>query len=276
MDCPKCGNYQPSEIFLIQLNNIPSQETYLYSAAIREVNEKGNIPFISNSDSLLELVRIPKNPLESVDRILLYVSRKASENSGTVRLDVKDSVIGYAKDVIEFHYFLNLARELKYFQEIGDLYLCRITSKGWERVIELSKHQIDSDQAFVAMSYDPNLEEAWKSGLKPALIETGYSPIRMKDIEYNDKIDDRIVAEIRNSGLLVAEFTGQRAGVYFEAGLAMGIGIPVIWICKETDVENLHFDTRQYNYITWVSFDELKEKLIYRIKATLPNRKNRA
>ena len=274
IECPKCGKYQPSERFLINLYSNSLSASYLYSGAIRENNEKEIIPFIDDSDLLLESVKIPRNPLESIDRILLYVSNNSSKNSGTVHFTGDDYPIGYAKDVSEFHYFLTLARELNYFIELRDIYNCRIASKGWERVIDLSKNKGDSNQAFVAMSYAPNLEEAWNQGLKPALIQTGYNPIRIKDIEHNEKIDDRIVAEVRKSSLLIADFTGQRAGVYFEAGLAMGIGIPVIWSCNENDISNLHFDTRQYNYITWTNFDELKERLIYRIEATALNRKN--
>ncbi len=32
---------------------------------------------------------------------------------------------------------------------------------------------------------------------------------------------------------MIADFTGHRGGVYFEAGFAHGLGIPVIWTCRE-------------------------------------------
>lgn len=37
--------------------------------------------------------------------------------------------------------------------------------------------------------------------------------------EHANKIDDEIIAEIRRSAFLVADFTGQRQNVYFETGL---------------------------------------------------------
>jgi hypothetical protein len=43
--------------------------------------------------------------------------------------------------------------------------------------------------------------------------------------------------------LLVADFTGQRGGVYWEAGFAQGLGIPVIRTCKSDELWKLHFDT---------------------------------
>lgn len=97
-------------------------------------------------------------------------------------------------------------------------------------------------------------------------------PIRIDFVEHNGKICDRILSEIRQSTLLIADFTGNRGGVYFEAGFALGLGIPVIFTCR-TDFlkKGVHFDTRQYNHIEWQTSEELKTKLINRIKATLPN-----
>ena len=120
------------------------------------------------------------------------------------------------------------------------------------------------------MWFNSDLDEAWEKGIKPALKECGYKPVRLDFQEHNDKICDRIIAEIRKSGLLVADFTGQRGGVYFEAGFALGQGIPVIWTCRENDIQRLHFDTRQYNHIVWNHPEELKQRLIDRIQATIP------
>jgi len=107
-------------------------------------------------------------------------------------------------------------------------------------------------------------------GFSPALEENGYVPMRIDAVQHNEKIDDRIIAEIRRSGLLVADVTGQRGGVYFEAGFAMGLGIPVIWTCRDDEIANVHFDTRQYNHVVWSTPSDLREKLNLRIQASLP------
>ncbi|MGD2088992.1 MAG: hypothetical protein PVH61_22630 [Candidatus Aminicenantes bacterium] len=142
--------------------------------------------------------------------------------------------------------------------------------KGWDRLKELKKTAIDSKHAFVAMPFKKELELVYKEAIKPALEETGYKPWRSDFEQFNDKVDDKIVAEIRRSGLLVAELTGNNAGVYFEAGLAKGLGIEVIWTCRADFIEQIHFDTRQYNFIKWKSNNELREKLKNRIEATMP------
>jgi hypothetical protein len=48
---------------------------------------------------------------------------------------------------------------------------------------------------------------------------------------------------------MVADFTGHRGGVYFEAGDGLGLGIPAIWTCRYDELKKSHFDMRQFNYI---------------------------
>ena len=75
--------------------------------------------------------------------------------------------------------------------------------------------------------------------------------------------------ELNRSRFVVAEFTQHRPSVYFEAGYAVGRGLPVIWTCREEDYEHAHFDTRQYKHIVWRTGDELRERLYTRIKVVV-------
>jgi nucleoside 2-deoxyribosyltransferase len=88
-------------------------------------------------------------------------------------------------------------------------------------------------------------------------------------VHHNEKICDRIVAEIRRSRFLIADVTMQPQGVYFEAGFAIALGLPVIWCCRRDDLANVHFDTRQYNHIVWDQPLDLRQQLADRIKATI-------
>jgi len=49
----------------------------------------------------------------------------------------------------------------------------------------------------------------------------------------------------------------------------LGLGRPVIWLCNESDLEKVHFDTRQYNMIVYDDPEELKSKLQFRIEAIM-------
>lgn len=138
-----------------------------------------------------------------------------------------------------------------------------------------------SNQAFIAMWFSDETQPAFNDGIAPALNELGFDARRIDQKEHNNKIDDEIISEIRQSRFLVADFTcgttekgGKsiavaRGGVYFEAGFAMGLGIPVIWCCREDLISQVHFDTRQYNHITWNTPEELREKLKNRVGAVI-------
>ena len=145
----------------------------------------------------------------------------------------------------------------------------RITPSGYRQVEEGMISTGDSKQAFVAMWFDNELNEVFESGFAKAIEQSGYIPFRIDRKEHNQKIDDEIIAEIRKSKFLVADFTGHRGGVYFEAGFAMGLGLPIIWTCRRSDVSQLHFDIRQYNCIDWLTQDDLAGRLSNRIVALL-------
>ena len=254
---------------------------YLLSGVVREKAETGVVPILYSLSELQAQIPFRNNPLASIDHILLHIYRKSESSAEYLRLNIRtDYPIGYARNRKEFIFFIEKASELGYLEfnpilalsPVSTFAEARLSLKGWERVSSLRLQQSDSRQAFVAMWFSEDMNAAFSEGFLPALKATGYQPFRVDMREHNGKIDDLINAEIRKSGLLIADFTGQRGGVYFEAGFAMGLGIPVIWTCRNDHVESLHFDTRQYNHIVWTDAADLREKLQLRIEASITNR----
>lgn len=94
-------------------------------------------------------------------------------------------------------------------------------------------------------------------------------PHRVAQREHTEKIDDEIIAQIRRSRLVVADFSLHRAGVYYEAGFAKGLGLEVFFTCRKEDLASLHFDVLQSNTIDWQSPEELRQRLAKRIEAVL-------
>ena len=126
-------------------------------------------------------------------------------------------------------------------------------------------------KCFVAMSFHESLKDAYEHGIYLAVKEDcKMDPVRIDLVPHNDNIVDKIIAEIRTCQFMVADFTGHKAGVYFEAGFARGLGRPVIWTCREDDFENRHFDTAQFSHIVWKDPGDLRMRLADRIKATIP------
>ena len=106
---------------------------------------------------------------------------------------------------------------------------CIVNPRGWTEFEKSKTANIEREKAFVAMWFDPGMDDAYEQGIGPTIAEdAGFKSIRIDAVEHTGKIDDRMIAEIRDSQFLVADFTGHRGGVYFEAGYAIGLGLPVI------------------------------------------------
>ena len=144
-----------------------------------------------------------------------------------------------------------------------------ITPRGWDALDEMTRSSKTSNQAFVAMSFGKKLAPAWREGIKPALERAGYRAYRVDSEHHVDRIDAKIMVEIKNSKFVVADVTDQRQGVYFEAGYALGLGLPVIWSVRDNDLTNVHFDTRQYNHIVWNSEVDFQDQLFNRVLAVI-------
>lgn len=146
----------------------------------------------------------------------------------------------------------------------------QITPRGWDYLDSLRQGNPESNIGFIAMWFDKSVDDAHIE-IQAGIRSAGYEPLRIDRKEHNNKIDDEIIAGIRRSKFLVADFTGHRGGVYFETGFATGLGLPVIWLCRQDELEKTHFDTRQYNFIVWEAEKpvELAKALQNRIEATI-------
>ena len=269
--CVACGQYHITERAEEDWGTRPGfgSQRFKLSGITRRNSDAGQ-PITLTSDNiarLLEGASVPKSPFEALDRLLLWLHGKVERFDHSLNVQDTDYPVIFARNPNEFRSFLT---EL-HIQELvstqsGQL---RLTLEGWRRVQELLTAKPSGTQAFVAMWFDQSLDQTWTEGFYRGLKEAGYDPVRVDLVHHNGKICDRIITEIRRSALLVADFTGNRGGVYFEAGYAAGFGIPVIWTCRESDVGQLHFDTRQCNHIAWQQPSDLAEKLRDRVLATI-------
>lgn len=272
--CQTCGNYVMTRpaVLRVEEDDVVGRR-HILSGLARQANRRGAELLISTENvvELLSSVRSPGTPLDGMDKALLLMKQMTSALGETVHLSAMDYPVIFATGKSEFSYILNsLSIEGLVENPGGGEY--RITLDGWRRLEELRLVSADGNKAFVAMSFNDEMRVAWTGAIEPALRDTGFEPLRVDVVEHNEKIDDLIISEIRQSSLVVADFTGQRGGVYFEAGFAMGLGIPVIWTCRSGEEELLHFDTRQYNHIIWADEAELRRHLTDRIGATVGRR----
>ena len=212
------------------------------------------------------------------ERLLQFISNQLDSLADAV--EVKEESYGaYAwSESVEWGevtYLLDYLEEMGWIQgqrSVARSFTGGLTVAGHGRLAE-QRVNVDSSQVFVAMWFDDSMSEAFENGIEPAILEAGYVPLRIDQKEHVNKIDDEIISELRRSRFLVSDFTqgedGARGGVYYEAGFAHGLDLPVIFTCRDDTVETLHFDTNHYSHIVWSDPMDLREKLKNRILAVI-------
>ena len=119
------------------------------------------------------------------------------------------------------------------------------------------------------MSFDASMDEAYTLGFDPGIRAAGYRPFQIDAKEHINGISDEIQTEIRRSRFLVADYTLLNNGVYFEAGFALGLGLPVIPTCRADQFDKLNFDIRHINTLKWVTPAQLAHDLANRISGVI-------
>ena len=265
VSCPRCGHYTLFAGAEDPLRRVPIQNKGAVSGWIRRQNATGLTPFIEDYDFVNRLTKPPFR--ERAEQYLLAAITR------TPRLDqtfdpAADDLIGasYSEDAKDLTVILEYLRQegLMAEQYHGSDYL---TPKGYISADDLRTRRAASSQAFVAMWLTDEMKPVYDEGLEPGIRNAGFEPMLIPKKEHANKIDDEIIAEIRRSAFLVADFTGHRQNVYFETGFAIGLARQVIWTCRKDEIKHLHFDIRQYNSIDWENGPELAQRLQLRIEA---------
>lgn len=291
IECQRCGRFVVTRQLLDAMEKLNADDQHLLpylSAHTRQTTEQGILVEL-NRNNWRDLARAhTTTPVsQKVNKLLELIAARSSHPGDPVQIDTAfDYPLLDASMASEVNYLLEHLKGLGYFSwpllhEADGRFVelpksneritkGRLTVKGWERLEPPSGRGGIPGRCFIAMSFDPSLNDAYEIGIRPAVTECGFDPVRIDRVHHNEKICDKILAEIRLSQFVVADFTLQRAGVYFEAGFGMGLGRPVIWVCRDNDFENTHFDTRQYNHIVWSTPNDLRAKLVDRIRATVP------
>jgi nucleoside 2-deoxyribosyltransferase len=286
VNCEWCGIYWIEMSLIDPCKQKYAAKTWKVAAYVREKTSMGlDVALFARQDQIptdapngavgfeQAIESFPKSVAERFDRILLNLERATSHLGAPVKIEQGSQALMMAQNFEEISFVLSSMTELGYLAGYNSItpFNARITAKGLERVADLQRGHFAplSKQAFVAMSFDKKMSEAWQQGLKLGIEDCGYTAIRMDAIEHNGDICEVMLAEIRKSKFIVADFTDHKHGVYFEAGFMMGLGRAVIFTCREDEFEKAHFDTNHYNHITWQTTGELREKLKRRIQDSI-------
>ena len=288
-DCPQCGTFAISRFAVVLLDSEDDSTRWKISAWINEFAP----PVVTSAD--VELARASAVPSlqHRADRMLRWITTQfpaghhfSLEHLGQIHTSKKNPddlvvngrvltssrlvPIGWSKSTKELGYMVHdvLFKELNFLVG-GSSGQYQVSPKGL-LYLEGRRESVSSI-GFCAMWFSPDVRPLWTEVIEPATRAAGYEPLRIDEKSHNGKIDDEIMASIRASRFVVSDFTGNRGGVYYEAGFAHGLGLPVIFMCREDALKDIHFDIRQYNCILWTSdnLEDAREQLKNRILATL-------
>lgn len=303
--CPKCGVYliETKSQGMDVTYNFTSFEKTILSGLVRNYFDANGKPFPTIDSRNFKVQIASASYPRTVDEHINFLLLKLAEETkylGTFAKQTTGAVWAsrlFLPSGKEFMHIMSALKEDGLVQFGADQnpvdnmnFRILLTYKGWNEVRELKSTKHSGNQAFVAMWFHPDLAEIYTDAIYPALKKVGHSPYRVDRANHNNRIDDEIISQIRKSRILICEVTGERSGVYYEAGFAQGLGIPVIWLCNNswTTVvpkmvnpnssgtpelieckwdSRMHFDTRQFPHILWSTKEDLQKKIVDRIQA---------
>ncbi len=277
VNCPRCGNYKISRTAAVNLQAPLAVSDRLVANASGWISEHQNE--LISTVTAERLLKLSTPSYEERKRKFLEYLNKHSESLGKkfeISKPVFQSLVSasWCLDDREINFLISSAESDALVKHDGNG--VSLTAKGYDYLSQLNKNS-ESQIGFCAMWFDGSVSHLWDKAIEPAIVSSGYQPLRIDKKEHVNRIDDEIFADIRRSRFVIADFThgdnGVRGGVYFEAGFAQGLGLPVIWTCREDMLaeDKLHFDIRQYNFIVWSenNLDEFCWGLQRRIEAIL-------
>jgi hypothetical protein len=292
VDCARAGGrYRISGTALAALKPLSPDERARLTRLIADANRLEGVRPEVSSETVSRARAMPDLTVaQRMDRFMAYLARSGSRpgrrldwmgaHQVTPQTEKAKQAALAAIDAVEDG---ELAAFRALLEGVGllstDGNAITVTAAGYARMDELARGVIATDQVFVAMWFADEMAAAYAEGIEAAVRETGLSPMRIDRKEHDNKIDDEIVAEIRRSRLVICDFTcgtaetsnGKvavpRGGVYYEAGFAQGLGIPVIWCVRHDQIDQVHFDTRQFNHIVWKDPEDLRRRLVNRVRA---------
>jgi hypothetical protein len=227
-ECRRCGQYDITRRLRVNLEGprTTDEERTLarfVGGFIQRRNAANETPLLTTDNWRRFAEGHAHTPVEEKARRLLGLlgERSAPGREAVVDRD-NDAPLIDAIDGNEVWYYLRHLVDAGFISELE-------TSDGGHTLTVAGWRQLKSGPAgipgrcFIAMSFHPSLKTAFSEGIKPAIGDCGLEPVRVDRDEHDDKIDDRIIVEIRRAEFVVADVTMQRQGVYFEAGFAIGL-----------------------------------------------------
>ena len=275
-DSPLKGDFDVGPSVLAKLGHLQPRVRARLATLVLDAEQRGQRPSAITSKMLEQAESA--SPLETeqrLDRLLRRIRGETTfvgEELSYSRSDPTLKVITDSVNETEVSTLMTHLANLD-FIELSETFTrmdVTLTIPG-ERHIDQMATPATTGRAFVAMWFDPEVQDLYDQSLKPAIEEAGFEAVRIDAVPTLDRIDEQIQVEIRQSDFVVADFThgdaGVRGSVYYEVGFAHGLGKPVIFTCREDQLSELQFDIRNFQHLAWTEPDDLRDRLAEQIKS---------
>lgn len=269
--CPNCGRFEISGTAYVTFSN-QEKDTKL-SFAIRTRFDRDEHVYVntSNREEILADIFVPVKVKDLAELVLVNVYTDEDNKSKELSLTMENSLRFGIENDTKMQMVLTYIESEGWFKierfNGGGAHLS-LTGKGINHTEEILNPNYLSKQVFVAMSFNPELDTLYSDAIQEAVKHCHLTALRSKDFDFNDEVIKNIQLQIDSSRFVIADFTDNRPGVYYEAGYATGRNIPVIYCCRESDKVNIHFDIDHFNFIFWSDLEGLKSDLSRRITNT--------
>lgn len=287
-------------------DNKVNNHSFLFKAAcflfyhLKTINDKSVVYFIGDinlgdqiknkfSNQIIKLVSYeeienwyPKNIDEIICYFVRYLlkqqthygQRFSSELLNSNYLLFVDTQLTKEEQKESFDYIKNNLFNQEFLHKVGNSYDNQfsflITEKAINRFQE-TRYKTNK-KAFIAIKFGNENADRIKT-IKEVVSSCGYEPVCMDEFQTNNWIMPEIFYQIKICDFMVADFSIECAGVYYEAGYALALNKPVIHSFDETTAESnnqrLHFDISQKSTVMYKNLNDLKERLARRIIATI-------
>ena len=255
--CTYCGAYKTLLTFDSDLYKDRSS-FYKVSSWIKEQNEVfKEVPLVTN-EKFDELLTLKDKKLKEKFNLLIFNLFKLKGYSFNINeLKVKSWIKDDTEFFLLFEKFINLnfikGSCTRSINGGGVFTFNELTFDGLSYLEELQEPNINSKNIFVAFNFEDSLKDIFNVSLKTEIEKEGfnYVVVNQDNVDHNKSINDEIIVKLKSSRIVIADFTNHRNSVYFEAGYAMGMNIPIIWTCQAGHENDMSFDTRQFPHIVW-------------------------
>lgn len=243
--CERCSEYEITGSLLATFKYDKDHKLpHTASAWIREQNRGNGKPPILMSDDMEMLHSIPDKMLKSKFELFMQEIGSLAQSELRRGITIKPQSqrkwlsLTWTRDYDELRAIIEQALhtdlivgEVMSFMSAQECpweaYVNNITFKGREFIESLGQVNGDSNKVFMAFNFTEEMKDSFEQTTRRAVTDASSGKLEATRVSTSGtptdtKIDDALIAMLKASKVVIADFTGQRPAVYYEAGYAMG------------------------------------------------------